>query len=209
MKKTILALSLIAMSIGAASADTTLTGSANVDNEYVAYISTDDSVLGTVIGSGTDWQVNTNFSGSLTNGVTNYLHLVAVNLADGANGAGGPGGFLGSFSLSGTDFVFGNGGTTLLTGDTSLVQNTTGFGDAYFATVDEGVNGVGPWGFRAGYGADAPHWVWNHDSTQGETDSNTVYFSAAITAAVPEPESYAMLLGGLGLLAFMARRRKA
>lgn len=29
-----------------------------------------------------------------------------------------------------------------------------------------------------------------------------------ITAAIPEPETYAMLLAGLGLLGFMARRRK-
>jgi len=27
-------------------------------------------------------------------------------------------------------------------------------------------------------------------------------------AAVPEPETYAMLLGGLGLMGFIARRRK-
>ncbi len=30
----------------------------------------------------------------------------------------------------------------------------------------------------------------------------------AITAAVPEPETYAMMLAGLGLLGFMARRKK-
>jgi hypothetical protein len=30
-----------------------------------------------------------------------------------------------------------------------------------------------------------------------------------LTAAVPEPETYAMLLAGLGLVGFMARRRKA
>ena len=30
-----------------------------------------------------------------------------------------------------------------------------------------------------------------------------------ITAAVPEPETYAMMLAGLGLLGVAARRRKA
>jgi PEP-CTERM motif len=29
------------------------------------------------------------------------------------------------------------------------------------------------------------------------------------TSAVPEPSTYAMMLGGLGLLAFMARRKRA
>ena len=31
----------------------------------------------------------------------------------------------------------------------------------------------------------------------------------SVTAAVPEPETYAMMIAGLGLLAFMAKRRKA
>lgn len=38
------------------------------------------------------------------------------------------------------------------------------------------------------------------------TDSSR--FSATITAAVPEPETYAMLMAGLGLLGAAARRRK-
>ncbi len=43
----------------------------------------------------------------------------------------------------------------------------------------------------------------------GSIFSNENYTRAAlITAAVPEPSSYAMLLAGLGLLSFAARRRK-
>jgi len=33
--------------------------------------------------------------------------------------------------------------------------------------------------------------------------------NVAITAAVPEPETYALMLGGLGAIAFVARRRKS
>jgi len=35
------------------------------------------------------------------------------------------------------------------------------------------------------------------------------YYADVALAPVPEPETYAMMLGGLGLLGFMARRRKA
>jgi hypothetical protein len=43
----------------------------------------------------------------------------------------------------------------------------------------------------------------NTYSTDGMVDS------VSVTAAVPEPETYAMLLGGLGLLGLAARRRQA
>jgi hypothetical protein len=39
--------------------------------------------------------------------------------------------------------------------------------------------------------------------------SGAVLDNVTLTAAVPEPETYAMLLGGLGLMGFMERRRKA
>jgi hypothetical protein len=41
------------------------------------------------------------------------------------------------------------------------------------------------------------------------TDADQFYVSGmTVTAAIPEPETYAMLLAGLGLLGFAARRRK-
>ncbi len=39
--------------------------------------------------------------------------------------------------------------------------------------------------------------------------SHAGFFGAPTTAPIPEPETYAMMLAGLGLLGFMARRKKA
>jgi choice-of-anchor C domain-containing protein len=46
-------------------------------------------------------------------------------------------------------------------------------------------------------------------SINGDGYSGAVLDNVTLTAAVPEPASYAMLLGGLGLMGFMARRRSA
>ena len=37
---------------------------------------------------------------------------------------------------------------------------------------------------------------------------HTIFFDALGVTAVPEPETYAMLMAGFGLLGFVARRRK-
>jgi|SRR5471030_277543 len=46
-------------------------------------------------------------------------------------------------------------------------------------------------------------------SVGGDGWSGAVLDNVSVTAAVPEPETYAMMLAGLGLVGFIARRRKA
>ena len=47
------------------------------------------------------------------------------------------------------------------------------------------------------------------DTSATSINTDSLVDNVSVTAAVPEPETYAMLLAGLGLLGFMARRKKA
>lgn len=61
--------------------------------------------------------------------------------------------------------------------------------------------------------ADETLWVrWAERNNVGNDHAlaiDNVAFSATTVSAVPEPQTYALMLGGLGLVGWMARRRKA
>jgi MSHA biogenesis protein MshQ len=154
------------------SSGTSLTGSLNVDNTFIAYISTDDSVQGTLIGSGNNWPTTVDIATSLTVGQDYYLHIYATDV-------GGVAGFLGDFELTGTDHVFSNGLTTLNTNTSNWSVSTSGWNN-YQAASGYGLNGVSPWGTRSGVDSSA-EWIWSSDSN----GDNINYFSTKISASVP------------------------
>jgi hypothetical protein len=46
-------------------------------------------------------------------------------------------------------------------------------------------------------------------NASGGMEVDHLQYGAAIAGAIPEPETYAMLLAGIGVLGFTARRRRA
>lgn len=188
----------LSLSCATGASATTMSGILTADDAFNAYLSSSDSVLGTQIASSTYWGSPGSFSSvNLTPGTTYYLHVDARDLY------GPPSGFLGSLSLAGTGFTFSNGGQTLATNTTDWKVSLTGFGANYVAPTGGGVNGVSPWGTFSSI-APGAQWIWT--GPQGQVGVSR-YFSTTI-AAVPEPETYAMLMAGLSILGVVARRKK-
>jgi len=201
LKPAALAVTLIAASAAqAATFDTTFTGDNfvtgfeyNVDGANTIY-ALDQS--GTKVENSTD---NTNFNWR------NTTSFSIADMTDGANyefiwtteDASGAGGFIADFTLNGDVYV---------TDATSMWEVSTNGTDWVAATLSN----QNIWGSNTPSDIDTDaQWIWSDDA-QGD---NLVYIKASIsygtiTSAVPEPSTYALMLGGLGLVGFMAARRR-
>lgn len=151
-----------------------LKGSLNVDNSFKVYISTDDSMRGVSLGSRSDekWWITYDFSSSLTAGQDYYLHVGVTDFS-------GVGGFLGGFTVEGTDHLFSNNRDDVTTNPTIWRVSTTGWNN-YQSATSYGANGVAPWGGIPTIPVRAK-WIWSLDN---END-NVVYFSTKIEAVEP------------------------
>ena len=89
----------------------------------------------------------------------------------------------GTFTLTSLDILY-DDGPTMFTGSNAATFTVFGLGHVEFGSLFAGVTSV----------------LWSTTS-QSVSDNVTV-------TAVPEPETYAMFMAGLGLMGFIARRRK-
>ena len=156
------------------SSGSNLTGSMNVDNTFRAYISTDDSVQGALIGSGNNWPTTVDIATMLTEGQDYYLHVYATDV-------GGVAGFLGDFEITGTSHSFSNGLKVLDTNTSDWSVSTTGW-ENYLPASGYGLNGVSPWGNRSAVNGTA-EWIWSSDNN----NDNVNYFSAKISVPINRP----------------------
>jgi len=113
-----------------------------------------------------------------------------------------------------TGEILSGGGTGIVTGTFSGISATSfgfflnGASGAIFS--DDSKNG-GEALMLAYASNSAPNdWMFAFEDTKGgDRDFNDMVFRVSdLVSAVPEPETYAMLLAGLGLMGFVARRRQ-
>jgi hypothetical protein len=99
--------------------------------------------------------------------------------------------------------VFSNSIECIVCGDGGSNPNP---GPLDFTVFDAG--GITASSFISSVGGTAPGgWLFSADILVQGANGGT-YNVATNAPAIPEPETYAMLLAGLGLLGFVARRRK-
>lgn len=194
---------------------TTISGAITADNAFLAYISTDNTTLGTLVAQGSNWgQVYTFSNFALTAGQTYYLQIEGIN-------QGSYGAVIGQFNLSDSNFEFSNLTQTLLTETTDWLgtyndanSNATAaqaWVPATGSVVSDGVNGVGPWGNLVGISGSAD-WIDASSNGLSSCGNCTVDFSATITSlsvsGVPEPGTLTLVFGS-GIAALGLRRRRA
>jgi hypothetical protein len=208
---------VLAFSLGTASADTLSFSNLLANNHAYAFISTNDSVLGTRFGESLCCgSASGNYD--LSPGQTYFLQLEALDTASGATLAAG---LSVSFLLSDNSMVFSNGTDSLDTGSANLTYWNAAFGGSAtvlspqpWVTPNQNENPL------AETGAPWANTVWANDLNSSPLGSAAwgtqcaqcyVTFSTTIEAPAPEPSTGAFMLIcviALGLQRFRRSRMR-
>jgi len=220
-----LALAAVGLVPVAAQAET-LTLTVTADNAYGLYISTNNTTLGTLIGSNyggdaSQWSSSVTYSFNLT-APAYYLQVVGSNYTPengkwpdqgSPNGGGGnPDGFIGTFSISGTAYSFANSSTTLNTDNVNWygvpALNNTSWTTPTTLAQSYGANGIAPWGTIPGIPGNA-EWIWSlPDNTLYADLSTLIVSTTGAPGATPLPGALPLFASGLGAFGLLRWRKK-
>lgn len=116
----------------------------------------------------------------------------------------------GSNTLGGVTFTWGFLQTTGTTGTWTLAASQNVTADFVFAMHASNNSGAFLFDDQTVFAETPGTWKieWVNNGGRVPNFSNLTLFARDITTPVPEPETYALFLAGLGMMGFMARRRK-
>ena len=116
----------------------------------------------------------------------------------------------GTSTLNGVNFTWGFTGTGTGPGTWTLTADQNVTLDLVFAMHASNNTGAFLFDDLALIAGQTGTWQidWVNNGDQNPSYSNLTLFARDITTAVPEPETYALLLAGIGMMGFMAKRRR-
>ena len=226
----------IAVTFAAALAASTSAGAATLnltvtaDNAFSVYLSTNNSVLGTLVGSNLygpagQWETSFSYTPALTNPIE-YLQVVGTNYTSAnslwntpgtTNGSpSNPDAFLGQLSITGGGYTFAANGTTSLNTNATLGQwlgidvgNNTSWTLPTNPVQSFGNNGGNNiWGNALGGPvpgiSTSADWIWSLPDNGGYADLST----EIISSNTPLPAALPLFASGLGALGLLGWRRK-
>ena len=197
---------LLIATAASAQASETLSGNLTADNGFVAFVSTDNSVLGVQIGSGGDWGATYGLTSTALSPGTYYLQVEGINW-------GGAGAIIGDFFIGTDEFLTNTAGWQASYNNNNTSVSAQPWVEPTGGVYSDGPNGVGPWGFRSGISGSAD-WIDASVSGLSACGNCTVDFSTQFTVpgGVPELTTWAMMglgFAGLGFAGYRTSRRRA
>jgi hypothetical protein len=161
---------------------------------------------------GEEWVYKTSYNGSTDFGYNitsqrsemSYMYYVNLGLKGGFSSSADPI-FQANYGIFGNGTLNGTSEVSFGQNDVGLVKNLQSY--VYWSGTEYAPNPTGSaWYFYAGNGSqNADGYPIDFEFYSWAVRDGDV---ASVTAPIPEPETYAMLLVGLGLLGVVARRRR-